>query len=184
MTEGQTPVPQNNAGDTVTGTNHNNANASGYRPNGPQSGVNPNGANQNGANPGNINPGNGNPGAAPTYGYAPRPMYAQMPAPAQPVAMPGQYEKAKSSAAKGFAIAGFILAVIGLFVVVWQYNKYLSPFGTVGLVMSVVGLLIPEKGEDRNRATYIFSVVGIIISILALIATLVIGIFDLQPFTY
>jgi Mg2+ and Co2+ transporter CorA len=111
-------------------------------------------------------------------------MQAPMPVPPQQAAMPGQYDRAKSSAAKGFAIAGFILAVIGLFVVVWQYNRYLSPFGTVGLVMSVVGLLIPEKGEDRNRATYIFSVVGIIISVLALIATLVIGIFGLQPFTY
>ncbi|MDN6769238.1 MAG: hypothetical protein L0L45_05310, partial [Bifidobacterium mongoliense] len=63
-------------------------------------------------------------------------------------------------------------------------NKYLSPFGTVGLVMSVVGLLLPEKGEDRNRITFIFAVVGIIISILVLIATLVIGIFELKPFLY
>ena len=114
----------------------------------------------------------------PVYpGSAPMP---QVPGASQPP-MP---QKPKNSAAKGFAIAGFILALIGLFAVIWQYNKYLSPFGTVGLVMSVVGLLLPEKGEDRNRITFIFAVVGIIISILVLIATLVIGIFDLKPFLY
>ncbi len=87
-----------------------------------------------------------------------------------------------SGAAKGFAIAGFILALIGLFAVIWQYNKYLSPFGAVGLVMSAVGLLIPEKGEERNHATYIFSMVGIIISVIVLVATLFIGLFNIQPF--
>ncbi|MCI1664295.1 hypothetical protein [Bifidobacterium crudilactis] len=167
MTEGQTPIPQSNQGGNVSGANQGNTNP------------NPSGYRQNGQRP-VANPMNANAGARPMY--APRPAGA----PIQPQAplMPVQYEKAKGSAAKGFAIAGFILALIGLFVVVWQYNRYLNPFGTVGLVMSVVGLLIPEKGEDRNRITYIFAVVGIIISVLVLIATLIIGIFDLQPFVY
>lgn len=88
------------------------------------------------------------------------------------------------SAAKGFAIAGFILALIGLFVVVWQYNRFVSPFGTVGLVLSVVGILIPEKGEERSRATYIFAVVGVIVSIIVIIVNLLMGIYDYQPSLY
>ncbi|MFT8358399.1 hypothetical protein [Bifidobacterium aquikefiri] len=88
------------------------------------------------------------------------------------------------SAAKGFAIAGFILALIGLFVVVWQYNRFVSPFGTVGLVLSVVGILIPEKGEERSRATYIFAVVGVIVSIIVIVVNLLMGIYDYQPSVY
>ncbi|MFT8705352.1 hypothetical protein [Bifidobacterium aquikefiricola] len=88
------------------------------------------------------------------------------------------------SAAKGFAIAGFILALIGLFIVVWQYNRFVSPFGTVGLVLSVVGILIPEKGEERSRATYIFAVVGVIVSIIAIVVNLLMGIYDYRPSLY
>ncbi|MFT8638398.1 hypothetical protein [Bifidobacterium sp.] len=88
------------------------------------------------------------------------------------------------SAAKGFAIAGFILALIGLFVVVWQYSRFVSPFGTVGLVLSVVGILIQDKGEERSRATYVFAVVGVIVSILVIVMNLLMGIFDYQPSLY
>ena len=54
--------------------------------------------------------------------------------------------------------------------------------GSVGPVMSVAGPLIPETSEERNHATYIFSMVGIIISVIVLVATLFIGLFNIQPF--
>ncbi|MFT8649972.1 MAG: hypothetical protein ABF792_05920 [Bifidobacterium psychraerophilum] len=169
MTDEQTNAPRNVQGDPNGGTPLGAPQS--YRQEGPQL---------------NANAQNRQAGPQPVYGYAPRPLPSAQPGiPLSPNPMQQiQVDRTKGSAAKGFAIAGFILALIGLFVVVWQYNKYLSPFGTVGLVMSAVGLLIPEKGEERSRITYIFSVVGIIISILALIATLIIGIFNLQPFTY
>ena len=80
----------------------------------------------------------------------------------------------------GFAIAGLVMALIATFVVLVRYHTYLSPFGVIGLILSVLGYTVnrDDDGGTTSRTAQIFAFIGGILSIIAIIITLVTGFVD------
>ena len=82
--------------------------------------------------------------------------------------------------ANGFAIAGLVVSLIATLVVLGRYSDFLSPFGVIGLILSVIGYAVNrnEDGSAASRTARIFALVGGILSSIAILITLFTGIFD------
>ena len=82
--------------------------------------------------------------------------------------------------ANGFAIAGLIISLIATAVILGKYSQYLSPFGVVGLILSILGYMVnrDDEGVVVSRTARVFAIVGGVLSILAILVTLFTGIFD------
>lgn len=134
---------------------------------------------------------------------APQPMYQQgVPGvppviPAAPMQAPiPQFEYIPQIPApehknyNGFAIAGLVLGLIAVIGALWSVSNYINPFGIVGLALSIIGFATtsqPDEGKKLSQAQRvgrIFSIAGIIICVIALIVTLVVGIFHLGYSSY
>lgn len=91
---------------------------------------------------------------------------------------------AKKRSVNGFAIAGLVLSLIATVVVLGRFSNYISPFGVVGLVLSIIGYMVNTDEEDKvgSRTARIFSIVGAVLSLLAIILTLYLGITEPSPY--
>lgn len=133
---------------------------------------------------GSVPTGNG----VPPAGAPVRPM-TNMPYPGAAAPMQNQYPYLYSQyppavAAKkpinGFAIAGLVVSLIATVILLGQFSKFISPFGVVGLILSIIGYLV-NRDEDQtggSRTARIFAIVGAILSIIAIVVTLCIGVFN------
>ena len=92
---------------------------------------------------------------------------------------PGRQPFIKRSA-NGFAIAGLIVSLLATAVVLSRFSQFLSPFGVIGLILSVLGYAVnrDEEGVTTSRTARIFAIVGGILSLVAILVTLFTGIFD------
>lgn len=108
----------------------------------------------------------------------------QMPAaPMAPVAPMGYIPPAEHKSYNGFAIAGLVLSMVAIVVALWRIGDYVNPFGVVGLAVSIIGFASTAQPDDGSNSTKaqrvgrIFSIAGIVICCIAIIVTLLVGIF-------
>jgi xanthine/uracil permease len=80
----------------------------------------------------------------------------------------------------GFAIAGLVVSLIAIFVVLERFSQYVSPFGVVGLILSILGYMVnmDDEGEGRSRTARIFAIVGGVLSLITIVITLLVGLFN------
>ena len=80
----------------------------------------------------------------------------------------------------GFAIAGLVVSLLATFVVLERFNQYVSPFGVIGLILSILGFMVnmDDEGEGRSRTARIFAIVGGVLSLITVVVTLLVGLIN------
>jgi hypothetical protein len=80
----------------------------------------------------------------------------------------------------GFAIAGLVVSLLATFVVLERFNQFVSPFGVIGLILSILGYMVnaDDEGEGRSRTARIFAIIGGVLSVITIVVTLLVGLID------
>lgn len=94
------------------------------------------------------------------------------------------YVPPKKKSLNGFAIAGLIVGLVALWGALWPLHEFVNGFGVIGLALSAVGMAwtgLEDEGGERTRTqkiARILAIAGIVISILAIVLTVLDGFFD------